>query len=96
MVNPVPDTVFNQTHPVMTKNVGRIDRRFRFLIGHILLLTGLWMLNGLQGNLTGIIISLIALIPFYIAITGNCFVFRVLKLHTLSNIELEAYSHPYK
>ncbi|XOV91785.1 MAG: DUF2892 domain-containing protein [Bacteroidota bacterium] len=79
----------------MAKNIGRTDRSFRFLMGHILLLTGLWMFNGLNGNITGILITIFALFPFYMAITGKCILFYLLKIHSLSQTELKVYGHPY-
>lgn len=79
----------------MSKNIGKVDRSFRFLIGHILLLTGLWMLEGLHGNITGILMALFSLVGFYMAITGKCVLFHLFKIHSFSKAELEVFGHPY-
>ena len=79
----------------MIKNVGKIDRSLRLLLGIFLVWLGLWGLYGLEGNLLGIIISLTALMPFYMVITGSCFVFRWFKIHSLSKTECKIYGEPY-
>ncbi len=80
----------------MVKNVGRADRSFRLLTGHILLLTGFWMLDGLHGNIAGIILTIIALVTFFMAIISSCIIFQLFKIHSLSRTELEVYGHPYR
>jgi hypothetical protein len=79
----------------MIKNVGKIDRTIRTLLGLFLAWFGLWELNGLEGNVLGIFIALISLMPFYMALTGSCFVFRWFKTHSLSKKECQIYGHPY-
>lgn len=79
----------------MKKNVGKIDRSLRFLLGIFLLWLGLWQFNGLEGNISGILISLTALMPFYMVVTGSCFVFSWFKIHSLSKSECERYGEPY-
>lgn len=79
----------------MIKNVGKIDRILRLLLGVVLVWVGLFTLNGLEGNLIGILVALISLMPFYMTFTGSCFVFRWFKIHSLSNKECEIYGEPY-
>jgi len=79
----------------MIKNVGWIDRLLRFLLGILLIWIGLWELNGLQGNIIGIVVTVISLIPFYMTWTGSCFVFRWFKIHSLSKTECQRYGEPY-
>jgi hypothetical protein len=79
----------------MIKNVGKIDRTMRFLLGLFLIWLGLFEFNGSDGNVIGILIALISLMPFYMVFTGSCFVFRWLKTHSLSKKECELYGHPY-
>ena len=78
------------------KNVGKIDRTLRFLLGLSLVGLGLFVLNGKQGNILGILVALTSLLPFYMAVTQSCFVFRWLKTHSLSKTECELYGDPYK
>jgi len=80
----------------MIKNVGWIDRVLRFLLGLFLVWTGLFLLKGIDGNGLGIVIALISLMPFYMAITRSCFVFRWIKVHSLSRRECEIYGQPYQ
>ncbi len=77
------------------RNVGKIDRSLRFLLGVFLLWLGLWGFDGLSGDIIGIVISLTALLPFYMAVTASCFVFRWFKIHSLSKSECEKYGAPY-
>ncbi len=79
----------------MIKNVGKIDRTLRFLLGLFLVWLGVFVLNGKEGNAIGILVALISLLPFYMTLTGSCFVFRWFKIHSLSNKEREMYGQPY-
>ena len=80
----------------MIKNVGKIDRTLRFLLGLTLIWIGLFVLDGKDGNIIGIAVVLISLIPFYMTFTGSCFVFRWFKIHSLSKSECQIYGEPYK
>ena len=77
------------------KNVGKIDRILRFLLGLFLIWLGVFVLNGKGGNVIGILVALISLMPFYMALTSTCFVFRWFKIHSLSKNECEIHGHPY-
>ncbi len=79
----------------MIKNVGMIDRTLRFLLGLFLIWLGVFGFNGKEGNIIGILIALISLLPFYMTLTGSCFVFRWFKIHSLSNKECKMYGKPY-
>ncbi len=78
------------------RNVGKIDRSLRFLLGVFLVWLGLWGLEGLTGNLLGILMALAALLPFYMTFTASCFVFRWFKIHSLSKSESARYGSPYR
>ncbi|MCG8372583.1 MAG: DUF2892 domain-containing protein [Balneolales bacterium] len=80
----------------MVKNVGMIDRIARFLVALFLAEIGLFRLNGLEGNVSGIVVAIISLIPLYMVITRSCFVFRWFRFHSLSNVELLKFGDPYK
>jgi len=80
----------------MIKNVGKIDRTLRFLLGLFLVWLGLFEMNGKEGDLIGILVAIISLMPFYMSFTGSCFVFRWFKTHSLSKKECEIYGPPYK
>ncbi len=79
----------------MIKNVGKIDRALRLLLGLFLVWLGVFVLNGKEGNVIGILVVLVSLMPFYMAITSSCFVFRWFKIHSLSKKECEIYGQPY-
>ena len=79
----------------MIKNIGKIDRALRLLLGLFLVWLGVIVLNGKEGNMIGIFVALISLMPFYMVITRSCFVFRWFKIHSLSKKECEIYGQPY-
>ena len=68
----------------MIKNVGKIDKTLRFLLGLILVWLGLFVLNGKEGSVVGILVAIISLMTFYMSLTGSCFVFSWFKIHSLS------------
>jgi len=78
----------------MIKNVGVIDRTLRLTLALFLGWIGLFLLNGLQGDILGILISLTSLLPLYMTITGSCFVFRWFNIHSLSKTEIGRYGDP--
>ena len=67
----------------LQKNVSNLDAILRFLLGGFLVFLGLVILKGIRGNLVGILVSLCSLLPFYMAITRKCFVFRFLKISSI-------------
>jgi len=79
----------------MIKNVGKIDRTLRFMLGLILIWLGIFVLKGKEGNLIGMFVALSSLLPFYMTFTGSCFVFRWFKIHSLSDKECKMYGKPY-
>jgi hypothetical protein len=80
---------------MMIKNVGKVDRTLRFLLGLILIWLGIFVLEGKAGNLLGILVALTSLLPFYMTLTGSCFVFRWFNIHSLSKKECSMYGNPY-
>ena len=79
----------------MIKNVGKIDRILRFVLGLFFVWLGLFVFNGKDGNITGIVVAMISLIPFYIGITRSCIVFNWFRIHSLSKKECEIQGNPY-
>ena len=79
----------------MIKNVGKYDRTLRLLLALFIVWLGIFVLNGGEGNVLGIFVALISLIPFYMVLTGSCFVFRWFKIHSLSKKECQIYGQPY-
>ena len=73
----------------MKKNVGQIDRVFRFFFGLFLLWFGLIYLEGIEGKLLGIVVTLASLIPFTMSLTATCPVFHWLKINSLTKKERE-------
>ena len=79
----------------MIKNVGIIDRIMRFVLGLFLVFLGVFVLNGKEGSLLGVLVAISSLLPFYMVFTASCFVFRWFKIHSLSKKECEVYGKPY-
>ena len=52
-------------------------------------------MNGIGGAPWGVLVAVLAVAPFYMAISRNCFVFKWLGIHSLSAHELEQYGDPY-
>ena len=73
----------------MKKNVGLIDRIFRFFFGIFLLWFGLIYFNGAKGEVIGIIVALICLVPFTMTITAKCPVFYWLNISSITRKERE-------
>ena len=73
----------------MKKNVGQIDRVFRFFFGLFLLWFGLMYLEGIDGKLVGIVVTSASLIPFTMSLTATCPVFHWLKINSLTKKERE-------
>jgi len=68
----------------MKKNVGNLDAFLRSLLAIILIWSGLFPLNGTEGNVLGITIAVISIIPIYMAITRKCIVFKLLNISSIS------------
>jgi uncharacterized membrane protein HdeD (DUF308 family) len=65
------------------RNEGPVDRTVRIVLGVLLLLVGLWLLNGLGGAAGGIIVAVIGAILLITGITGFCGIYRLLGISTL-------------
>ena len=67
----------------MEKNVGNLDAAVRILLAIVLIYLGLFTLDGLAGNIVGIIVALVSIAPIYFAVTRKCILFRWFNLSTL-------------
>jgi hypothetical protein len=65
------------------KNVGRLDRTLRIIVGAVLALVGLFLLDGWQGNSTGVDVTLFALWPLVTGLFGFCGVYALFGISTL-------------
>jgi glucose-6-phosphate-specific signal transduction histidine kinase len=54
------------------KNMGRLDRTLRFIVGVILVPIALFALGGWQGNLLGVLAAAFALWLLATSLTGFC------------------------
>ena len=54
------------------KNMGRLDRTLRFIVGVALVPIGLVALGGWQGTLIGLLVAAFALLPLATSLTGFC------------------------
>lgn len=67
----------------MNKNVGTIDATLRALLGCLLIYLGLFVMDGVLGNIWGIVVASSALLPFYMVVTRKCFVFKFLGFSSI-------------
>jgi len=54
------------------KNMGRLDRTLRFIVGMALVPIGLVALGGWQGTLIGFLVAAFAVLPLVTSLTGFC------------------------
>jgi len=69
---------------MLKRNLGRLDRTARFILGAAMLLIGLFVLRGWQGNSTGISVALFALVPLITSLAGICPAYTLLGISTRS------------
>ena len=77
-------TIDNGKDVYMEMNVGNIDATLRFLFGIFLIWLGLFYMNGIEGELGGIIVALISIAPFTFSLTRKCPVFYWLNISSIS------------
>jgi hypothetical protein len=65
------------------KNLGRLDRTVRLIVGVALILIGLFVLGGWQGNSTGVYVALFALVPLATGLVGFCGLYVPFRISTL-------------
>jgi hypothetical protein len=64
------------------KNVGGLDRTLRLVVGVAMVLIGLFLLGGWQGNSTGIDVALFALVPLVTGLFGFCGTYVPFRIST--------------
>jgi len=65
------------------KNMGRLDRTLRFIVGAALVPIGLVALGGWQGTLIGLLVAAFALLPLATSLTGFCPLYVPFGISTL-------------
>jgi multisubunit Na+/H+ antiporter MnhE subunit len=70
----------------MKKNVGRLDQFLRFCLAVFLIWLGLFYLDGKQGSVLGILVSICSLLPLYMVFTRKCFVFRWFNISSIGRL----------
>ncbi len=78
----------------MIRNMGKIDRISRFVVALVLLWAGLFPLQGLEGDITGLVVTMLSLMPFFTSTTAFCPLFKWTGIHTLSKRELAEHGDP--
>jgi hypothetical protein len=73
----------------MEKNVGNVDAAIRILVAVFLIYLGLFVLDGLEGNLTGIIVTVVSIIPIYFAVTRKCILFKLFNISSIPKSKAE-------
>lgn len=64
-------------------NEGILDRILRVLLSIVLLLVGLFLLNGLQGSVPGLVVAGLGLLPLTTGLTGFCPLYVPFGISTL-------------
>jgi len=72
------------------KNMGRLDRTLRAIVGVALVPIGLFALGGWQGTLIGLLVTAFALLPFATSLTGFCPVYVPFGISTLDREQQRA------
>lgn len=67
----------------MQKNAGNLDAFLRTLLGFFIGYYGLAELDGFEGDLTGLLVALVSLVPFYMVITRKYFVFKYFNISSV-------------
>ena len=65
------------------RNEGIIDRTLRVLLSMVLLPTGLFLLDGLQGSVLGLVVAGFSLLPLITGLTGFCPLYVPFGISTL-------------
>ena len=78
---------------MLRKNVGGFDRALRFVLGVALILVGLFVLGGRQGNIVGIIVATCALIPLVTSLIGFCPAYIPFRVSTRSDDDARRTRH---
>lgn len=65
------------------RNEGIIDRTLRVVLAIVLLSVGLFWLGGLQGNVPGLIVAGVGLLPLITGLTGFCPLYVLFGISTL-------------
>lgn len=65
------------------RNEGIIDRTLRVALATVLLSVGLFLLNGLQGNVPGLIVAGFGMLPLITGLTGFCPLYVPFGISTL-------------
>jgi len=78
-----------------SRNIGRTDRRLRFIFSFLLLIVGLWLFNGASADPTGLTISIFSGVIMLTAMSAYCPLCHLFRIHTLSAEELDIYGFPY-
>lgn len=78
-----------------SRNIGRLDRRLRFWLSFLVLIVALWYFNGAAGDPTGLTISIVCGIFMITSLAAYSPICHLLRIHTLSEEEMNTYGRPY-
>lgn len=66
----------------MKVNVGSVDRITRYVLAVALVVVGLFVLSGIEGNVTGIVVAVASVLPIVTATTRKCPVYAAVGVST--------------
>ena len=64
-------------------NEGPLDRVIRLILGFALIPIGLWVLDGVNASVAGIVVAAVGLIPLVTGAIGSCPTYRLFGFDTL-------------
>lgn len=64
-------------------NEGTLDRAIRLILGFVLIPVGLWVLDGVNAGVVGIVVAAVGLIPLVTGAIGSCPTYRLFGFDTL-------------
>ncbi|MCS6984386.1 MAG: DUF2892 domain-containing protein [Leptospiraceae bacterium] len=67
----------------MKKNVGKLDRTLRYIAAVGLVVIGLFIMGGIQGNVAGLVVALLSIIPALTATTRSCPLYSLTGISTV-------------
>ena len=65
------------------KNEGPVDRVIRIVVGLVLIPSGLFLLDGLDGAVPGVVVGIVGLGSLATGLTGRCLLYYLLGISTI-------------
>ena len=73
---------------MLKRNVGGLDRCARLALGIVLVPVGLWLLGGIRGQLSGLVVATLGLVALATGLLGFCLLYAPLGISTADGVSL--------